>query len=204
MLSVAQALRQLFDYVSPPGEEIVNLADAVGRVLVKPAVAARDQPPFAASAMDGYAVHDADARAGAVLTVIGESAAGHRFDGTLERGQAVRISTGAPLPRAAGRVIIQEDVQRDGAQIILNSQIDDARYVRAAAADFAAGYSFAAPRLLQPGDLALLASMNAASLTVSRRPVVAFIATGDELVMPGDSPGADQIIASNSIGLMAL
>ncbi len=204
MLSVAEALQRIFDLVIPLDSENVALASAAGRVLLAPARASRDQPPFAASAMDGYALQNGDAVPGAVLEVIGISAAGHRFAGHVARGQTVRIFTGAPVPEGAERVIIQEDVSRDGAQITLAGTLDDASHIRPAGGDFKRGFELSAPRRLHPNDLALLASMNVATVTVSRRPVVALIATGDELVMPGEAPGVDQIIASNSFGLMAL
>ncbi|MGR3344901.1 MAG: molybdopterin molybdotransferase MoeA [Paracoccaceae bacterium] len=204
MLSVGAALSRIFDLVTPLESEKVALAQSAGRVLAESARADRDQPPFAASAMDGYAVQGRDVAPGAVLDVIGVAAAGHRFSGRVGRGQAVRISTGAPVPEGADRIVIQEDVSRNGEQITLASTLDDANYIRPAGGDFTAGTELSAPRRLQPSDLAMLAAMNAATVTVSRRPVVALIATGDELVMPGEAPGPDQIIASNSLGLMAL
>lgn len=204
MLSVGPALDRIFDLVTPLESECVALGDAAGRVLTKPARADRDQPPFAASAMDGYAVQHGDAAPGAVLEVIGQAAAGHRYSGSVGSGQAVRIFTGAPVPDGADRVIIQEDVHRDGARITLGDPLDAARHIRPAGSDFKRGTELSAPRRLRPSDLALLAAMNAAAVTVSRRPVVALIATGNELVVPGEPPGSDQIIASNSFGLMAL
>ena len=204
MISVDAALTRIFALTTPLDFETVALAEAAGRVLAKPVSASRDQPPFAASAMDGYALRAAEVAPGANFTVIGTAAAGHGFAGVLGAGQAARIFTGAPLPQGADWVIIQEDVQRDGDQISLNSDLDAGPYVRAAGADFRAGEALEAPRRLRPADLALLAAMNIAEVPVSRRPVVALIATGDELVMPGETPGADQIIASNCVGLAAM
>ena len=204
MLSVSAALGRIFDLVTPLEGEQVALAHCAGRVLAEPARADRDQPPFAASAMDGYAVRGCDVAPGAVLDVIGDAAAGHRFAGRVGRAQAVRVSTGAPVPEGADRIVIQEDVSRHGEQITLASTLNDANYIRPAGGDFTAGTELSAPRRLQPNDLAMLAAMNIATVTATRRPVVALIATGDELVMPGEAPGPDQIIASNSFGLMAL
>jgi molybdopterin molybdotransferase len=204
MISVAQALDALFALVSPLDVEDVPLREAHGRVLARSVAAQRSQPPFAASAMDGYAVAAAHAAPGARFTVIGESAAGHRFDGTVAAGQAVRIFTGAPLPAATHRVIIQEDADRSGDVITLKDNLDTNPYVRPAGNDFAAGSALDAPRLIGPNDIALMASMNIAAVPVTRKPVVAIIATGDELVQPGEAPGPDQIIASNSYGLAAL
>lgn len=204
MISTTQALAHLFDLVEPLTIETVELRAACGRVMAQDAVAERDQPPFAASAMDGYAVQDADAMSGQVLRVIGEAAAGHGFTGVVKRGEAVRIFTGAPLPQGANRVVIQEDVTRSGDQITLGETLDAADYVRPSGADFKVGDRITAPRTLRPSDVALLAAMNIAQVPVRTKPVVAIIATGDELVQPGEMPSADQIIASNSYGLEAL
>ncbi|NNE88633.1 MAG: molybdopterin molybdotransferase MoeA, partial [Silicimonas sp.] len=202
MISVDAALVHVFDLVTPLPTEIVPLRHAAGRVLAKPVVAKRSQPPFRASVMDGYAVRDADLPG--PLTVIGEAAAGHGFDGTISQGQTLRIFTGAPMPEGADRVIIQEDVARDGDQIRLNEGADTKIYVREIGADFKVGATLAAPRRLTPADVALIAAMNVAEVTVARRPRVALLATGDELVMPGETPSPDQIIASNTFGLAAM
>jgi molybdopterin molybdotransferase len=204
MITVEEALAKSFALISPLPSETVPLGDAAGRVLTESVSAKRDQPPFASSAMDGYAVQGEAAKPGAEFKVIGESAAGHRYDGNVNAGQAVRIFTGAPVPEGADRVIIQEDVRREAETITLNDNLDTADYIRKSGADFRVGDEISAPRLLNPNDLALLASMNIAQVPVSRRPTVAIIATGDELVMPGENPNPDQIIASNSFGLAAL
>lgn len=202
MIPVSQALDILFSLVSPVEIEHVPLTRAAGRTLIRPVTSTRAQPPFPASAMDGYAV--VKAGLGDTLTVIGESAAGHRFDGTLAKSQAVRIFTGAPVPEGAGRVVIQEDVARDGAQITVNAPQSGATHIRPAGNDFDTGAELSAPRVLTPNDIALLAAMNIARVPVSRRPSVALIATGDELVAPGEAAGPDQITASNTYGLYAL
>lgn len=205
MIAVEQALAHLFTLVGSLGTEQVPLAQASGRTLARDVGANRDQPPFAAAAMDGYALRSADTRPGAVLTVIGEAAAGHGFAGTVDPGQAVRIFTGAPMPRGADRVIMQEDVTRADTGITLGAAPDEKDHVRPAGGDFRAGQTpLAAPRRLAAADIALLAAMNVAVVPVIRRPVVALISTGDELVMPGEAPGPDQIIASNGFGLKAL
>ena len=204
MISVDEALAQVFALCAPLPCEEVPLAQAAGRVMRAPAVAGGDQPPFAAAAMDGYALAG-PAAAGDRLSVTGEAGAGHGFAGTVAPGQALRIFTGAPLPDGADRIVIQEDVTRDGDQITLNEPADEAgRHIRPAGADFRNGDRLSAPRRLRPVDLALLAAMNLGTVPVSRRPVVAIIATGDELVMPGEAPGADQIIASNSFAIKAM
>jgi molybdopterin molybdotransferase len=205
MISVPAALEHLFVLAAPLGVEEVALTEANGRVLARPVEARRSQPPFAASAMDGYAVRHADATVGAVLSVVGESAAGRRFDGAVGPGQAVRIFTGAPVPEGADLIVIQEDTRRDGAQVtVTDAQPGPGSNIRKAGSDFAAGALLTGPRRLGPSDIALLAAMNIARVTVTLRPVVAIIATGDELVQPGEAPGPDQIIASNSYGLHAL
>jgi molybdopterin molybdotransferase len=201
MISVEEALAHVFSLISPLPTEEVELPHLAGRVLRAPVAAQRDQPPFPASAMDGYAVasHDADS-----YRVIGEAAAGHAFAGHVSPGEAVRIFTGAPIPQGADRVIIQEDVSRDGDRITLTQPLETSLHIRAQGTDFKAGDQISAPRRLRPAELALLAAMNCPRATVSRRPNVAIIATGDELVMPGEEPRADQIIASNAFALKAI
>ena len=204
MITVPEALAHLFALAKPLEAEVVPLAQANGRVLAAPVAARRDQPPFSSSAMDGYAVINAEVTEGATFEVIGESAAGHGFDGKVETGQAVRIFTGAPVPEGADRIVIQEDVTRDGDIITLGNSLDQAPYIRAKGSDFKDGQTIDALHLLRPTDIALMAAMNIAEVPVTRRPRVAIMSTGDELVMPGDAPGPDQIIASNSFGLQAM
>ena len=198
MITVAEALTKCLALTRALEVEDVPLAAAGGRVLAAPVTAPRDQPPFAAAAMDGYALRQADAVPGATLTVVGTAPAGRAWDGRLSTGQAVRIFTGAPIPTGADRVARHED------QITLNHTLDPGHHIRAAGADFRAGARITALRRLGPADLALAAAMNAATLRVTRRPDVALIATGDELVRPGQTPRPDQIIASNTYGLKAL
>ncbi len=202
MITVEDALSRCLDLVTPLPTEPVALRHAAGRMMAVPATAGRDQPPFAASAMDGYAV-DGDAAPGTRFRVVGEAGAGHAFAGTLGPGQALRIFTGAPIPAGATRVIIQEDVDRQGDEITVKSGADTATHIRPMGQDFKAGDALG-PRLLRPNDLALLAAMNLATVSCTRRPVVAIIATGDELVMPGEQPRPDQVIASNSFAIAAL
>ncbi len=204
MITVDEALAKITALFAPLPIEYVPLRRAAGRILATDVAATRNQPPFAASSMDGYAVMENDVAPGAEFAVIGESAAGLGFDGTVGAGQAVRIFTGAPVPKGADRVIIQEDVSRVENVITLGQIFDNSRYIRPAGDDFSIGETMQAPRLLTPADVALLASMNIAEIPVRRRPIVALVATGDELVMPGEVPGPDQIIASNNFGLAAL
>ncbi len=205
MISVTQALSDLFALVKPLETETVPLALANGRVLATPLQARRDQPPFAASAMDGYGISDtAPPAQGRQFTLIGEAAAGHRFDGQVGPGEMVRIFTGAPVPQGVQRVILQEDCTADGPTITISGQPGDGANIRPAGGDFVTGQGIEPGRRLAPADIALLAAMNHADIPVIRKPIVALISTGDELVMPGEPPSPDQIIASNTFGLKAL
>lgn len=203
MISVEDALRRCLALTAACSTESVPLRHACGRVLASPVAARLTQPPFDASAMDGYALGQL-AAAGAQFVVIGEAGAGHGFAGTLGPDQATRIFTGAPLPAGATSVALQEDVTVSGNTITLNASSAAGDNIRPRGQDFAEGQLLAAPRRLRPNDLALLAAMNIAQIPVTRRPVVAIMATGDELVMPGEEPRADQIVASNNFAIAAM
>ena len=174
MISVEEALAHCLALATPLSSETVSLSKAHLRWMTLPAVATRDQPPFPASAMDGYAVQG-DPGPDDNFLVIGEAGAGHAFSGQVGPGMAVRIFTGAPVPSGATRVIIQEDVVRIGDRIILKEGIDAGLHIRPLGQDFRAGDNLP-PRRLRPNDLALLAAMNIPVVTVSRKPVVALIA----------------------------
>lgn len=204
MIAVDEARAQLLALARPLPTEEVPLTEAAGRVLAAEVTATRDQPPFAASSMDGYAIKAPEAEEHVQLKVIGEAAAGHRFEGRVGAGQAVRIFTGAPIPEGADFVVIQEDVTRQGDVITITDAPGPKDNIRPAGGDFTHGTPLTAPRVLGPQDIALLASMNIARVPVVRKPVIALISTGDELVFPGESPGPDQIIASNTFGLKAM
>ncbi|TMV08711.1 molybdopterin molybdotransferase MoeA [Ruegeria sediminis] len=204
MITVEEARALLFDLVRVLPSEDVPLTEAAGRVLARDVAATRDQPPFAASSMDGYAVKAAEVEMHAMFKVIGEAAAGHGFDGSVGAGQAVRIFTGAPVPDGADFVVIQEDVERRGNLITVKDDPGTKTNIRPAGVDFTKGTTIEAPRLLRAEDVALMAAMNIASVPVTRIPDIALISTGDELVMPGEDPGPNQIIASNTFGLKAL
>lgn len=204
MISVQAARAACLALVQPLPPETVSLETAGGRVLASDVIAQRDQPPFAAAAMDGYAMRLADRAPGAQLQVVGEAPAGRAWQGRVGPGQAVRIFTGAPLPEGADCVVIQEDVTRMQDRITLGAMLERGDNIRPAGGDFRAGDRLAAPRRLTPADIALCAAMNAPRLAVARRPEVALIATGDELVSPGEAPRPDQIITSNSYGLKAM
>lgn len=204
MIPVEEALSAVLALVDPLDVEQVPLRAAAGRVLGQDVTATRTQPPFAASSMDGYALRRAEVEPDAMFKVVGEAAAGHSFTGQLRAGQAVRIFTGAPVPDGADFIVIQEDVTRRGDLITLGHDIGDKDNIRPAGGDFKAGDTVDAPLQLRPADIALLAAMNIADVPVTRKPKVALIATGDELVQPGEIPNPDQIVASNSYGLAAM
>lgn len=205
MISVREALDHILALSDALPSEDIALQYAQGRVLAQTVTANRDQPPFAAAAMDGYAIRATDLAAGAqTWQVIGESAAGHPFSSPVAAGQATRIFTGAPLPQGTDHVLIQENVCAKYGQITLIDGPNDAAHRRPAGSDFTKGHQLRAPRRLSAQDIALLAAMNVPRPNVTRRPKVALIATGDELVQPGDAPRDDQIIASNSYGLAAM
>jgi molybdopterin molybdotransferase len=207
MITVEEALaRVLASAGSPLGEEKLALEAAYGRVLARDIKALRTQPPFANSAMDGYALRAADtAHAPLTLTVIGESAAGRAFKGALGQGEAVRIFTGAPMPEGADSIVIQEDVRREGERISLEAAAPAGDNLREAGMDFRAGEALvAAGRRLTPRDVALAAAANHTHLPVLRRARVAILATGDELVPPGGTLGPAQIVASNNYAVAGL
>ena len=204
MISVEAARAALFDLVAPLQTETVPLRNAHGRVLRESLAASHNQPPFDASAMDGYALKSIELEQDALFKVVGEAAAGHGWSGTLRPGQAVRIFTGAPVPEGADTVVIQEHVSRNG-DLITITDPGGAGNIRPLGGDFKIGSTLlAAPRRLGPADVALLAAMNIASVPVTRVPDIALISTGDELVMPGNPLGEDQIVVSNTFGLAAL
>ncbi|MEM9642864.1 MAG: gephyrin-like molybdotransferase Glp [Pseudomonadota bacterium] len=203
MKSVAEAQQLLLAPIGPTASEDVPISQALGRVLAEPLQARRTQPPFAASAMDGYAVRRADALPGRTLEIIGEAPAGHAFDGSVGPGQAVRIFTGAPVPDGADDILIQEDAIRTQGRIEVAEGRDTASYIRPAGQDFTANMAFPDHGPLRPSDIALLAAMGHRTLPVRRQPTVALIATGDELVLPGEPCRSDQIVSSNSYGLAA-
>jgi molybdopterin molybdotransferase len=205
-LSVDEALARILADVGPLESEFAPIAVAHGRTLAAPLAAKRTQPPFDASAMDGYAVRAADiAKLPVKLTVIGTSAAGRRFKGGVGSGQAVRIFTGAPVPEGADAIIIQENSRRIGDQVELTEIHVDPDHIRRRGMDFAEGQTiFEANRRLNARDVTLAAAMGHAEVSVRRRPKVAILATGDELVFPGVAPGEDQIVCSNPYGLAAM
>jgi molybdopterin molybdotransferase len=204
LISVDEALERILAAVPPPTSEVVSLERAAGRVLAAPVKAAHTQPPFDGSAMDGYAVRAQDVRPGRALRLIGTSQAGQRFAGMVGEGQCVRIFTGAPMPIGTDAVIMQEEATVDGNAITFAHAVPPGINVRLAGYDFRRGEDLLPTGLLlTPFALTLIASANQPRVTVTKRPRIAMLATGDELVNPGSQLGPDQIVASNSWGLSA-
>jgi len=208
LVPVSEAKSRLLGKANPIEEiETVSLGDANGRVLVTDLVARLTQPPFHASAMDGYALNASDAPTiGAELAVIGSAAAGHAFEGALGKAEAVRIFTGAPLPEGADSILIQEDAEKlEGDRIRTKFEVVKGRHVRPRGQDFTEGETVVpAGTLIDFSHLTVAAAMNHPTVQVYRRPRVAILATGDELLPPGRVPGPAQIIASNTFGVAAL
>lgn len=206
-LSVAEAkARILADVPADRPVEMVPLSEALGRTLARDLLAKRTQPPHSVSAMDGYAVRAADlARLPIRLKQIGESAAGHGFAGRLGAMEAVRIFTGAPIPEGADAILVQENARSEGGAVEPLQGVASGQYIRAAGLDFFEGSALLhAGTRLGPSAIALAAAMNHAELPLARRPRVAILASGDELVLPGAEIGPNQIVASNAFAIAAL
>ncbi len=205
MIPVDEALERIIARLPDLGTETVPLGNANGRVLAKPLTSSHNQPPFDSSAMDGYAVRAGEVFPGKPLKLAGTSQAGTRFVGMMGYGQCVRIFTGAPMPIGADAVVMQEDATANGNQIGFARTIKPGTNVRKMGFDFRRGAELLpAGTVVTPQMLSLAAGANQPSLTVTRRPRIAILATGDELVPPGTSLGPDQIVASNTFGLTAL
>jgi molybdopterin molybdotransferase len=206
LLPVDHAIARIVADVVPLDAEAVTLDQAGGRTLATPLAARRTQPPFAASAMDGYAVRADDVAAPPTrLRVVGMSAAGVGYRNAIRAGEAVRIFTGAPVPDGADAILIQEDAETpEPDTVIARVAPPRGRYIRPAGLDFREGdVLLTAGRDLGPRELALAAAMGHASVPARRKPKVAIISTGDELVPPGTSPTADQIVAASAPGIAA-
>ena len=205
LLPVEDARAEILAGISLLESERINLAAAHGRVLAEDLASRITQPPKPVSAMDGYAVRSADVtHAPVTLRMIGVSAAGTSFDGCIGPGETVRIFTGAAVPAGGDAIVIQEDTEVDGDQIILHEAATSGRYVRPRGLDFEKGQVLLkSGTTLNSRHVALAAGMNVPWINVRRQPRVAILSTGNELVLPGETIGEDQIISSNSIGMAA-
>ena len=204
MISVDEALSRLTGAMPGMPDEQLALADALGRVLAEDVVARRTQPPMAVSAMDGYAVRAEDVQElPATLEVIGAAPAGEAYPDTLRPGQAVRIFTGGPVPDGADAIVIQENTTAEANTVtVIEGTTTAGRYVRPAGLDFKEGQTLlSAGRALTARDIGLAAAMNVPWLKVRRKPLIALLATGDEIVMPGEPIGPHQIVSSNGLAL---
>ena len=206
LMAVAEALARVLEHAGPLGVETAPLLEAHGRVLADDLKALRSQPPATVSAMDGYALRAADvARVPVTLKVIGEVPAGHPLEVCVGSGETARIFTGGVLPSGADTVVIQENTTRDGDSVVVTSAVEEGRNIRPEGLDFKRGATLLGRgRRLTDRDLALAAAMNHLTVPVHRRPKVAVLATGDELVAPGGDPGIGEIVCSNGFATLAL
>ena len=206
LLPVADARQRILDAVPTMPAEQISVAYGLGRTLAEDLVSRRSQPPMPVSAMDGYAVRAEDITAlPAELKIIGYAPAGHGFDGNVRKGEAVRIFTGAPVPEGADTIVIQENTHlQDETVRVIDGDTTKGRFVRPAGLDFAKGEALIpAGKTLSARDVGLAAAMNLPWLKVRRKPRISILATGDEIVMPGDPIGPDQIVSSNALALSA-
>lgn len=205
LLPVDEALSRVLANAPKTAHVDLPLLEADGHTLAKDIQSTRSQPPFAASSMDGYAVRHEELALNKDIDIIGEAAAGHRFEGSLKIGSAVRIFTGAPMPNGADTILIQENAERVGDTMRPKAIPTKGAYVRPAGMDFhEAEELLKAGTLLDFRSISLAAAMNHPTLPVHKKPLVGIISNGDELVLPGDKPNEDQIIASNAFGLASL
>jgi molybdopterin molybdotransferase len=206
LLPVDDALSRILKGVKPLAAESVRLLQAHGRVLAKPVRATRDQPPFDASAMDGYALRQQDiATLPVTLLLAGTSAAGHAFRGSVRKGEAIRILTGAPVPKGADTIVIQENTRVSEGAVAISEPTMPGKNIRKRGLDFAKGDTLLEHSItINARDIGLAAAGNAPLISVRKKPHVVLFTTGDELVQPGQRPRADQIVSSNSSALEAM
>ena len=206
MLAVDDALKNVLLGIKQLDYEQISITQAQDRVLAEDLISRLTQPPSAVSAMDGYAVLADDLETiPTTLTQVGESAAGRSFFGKIQAGQTVRIFTGAAIPEGANAIVIQEDTEKLGKKIIIKEAVPIGKYIRPAGLDFKIGQTLLKTGIrLNSRNIALAAAMNIPWLKVTRKPRIAILSTGNELVLPGEAIGSDQIISSNSLGLAAM
>ena len=204
MISTNLALTHLLNLAVVQNTEVVPLEECCNRVLANNLVASHNQPPFDCSAMDGYALNIDDKVADYVLRIVGESAAGQKHEGIVNLGETVRIFTGAPMPLGTNCVVIQEDVILRNKNIVLKKTIGKSHFVRAEGLDFIQGYTVRAPIHINPSMVSLIAAMNFNKVEVYQKPKIAILATGSELVPPGNKVPPNKIVSSNAYGLAAM
>ncbi|HEY5337353.1 MAG TPA: gephyrin-like molybdotransferase Glp [Rhizomicrobium sp.] len=206
MIPVDEATARIVAAFAPTQAETVSIADAVGRVLAQDMTAKLDQPPAPVSAMDGYAVRARDiAHVPAKLHIIGTSPAGHPFMGKVNAGEAVRIFTGGVVPDGADAIVIQENTESTGDHVNIKVSSKAGQHVRPKGLDFKSDEVLAdAGKRLNARDVSLLAAADIARVAVRRKPVIAFVATGDELSRPGEPRKPGGIVASSGYGLSAI
>jgi molybdopterin molybdotransferase len=205
MISVDEAVARITRAFAPLAAESVPIAEAAGRVLAEDAIARMDQPPAPMSAMDGYAVRHSDAKVGAELSIVGESPAGRPHQGRVSSGETVRIFTGGVVPEGSDAVVIQEDTERAGNRIRIKEAPRPSENVRPRGLDFRSGEVLRSKgRRLSARDVALLAAGDLDNVSVTRKPCVAIVATGDELSRPGEPRNDGGIVASSTYALQAM
>ena len=203
LISVDEALRLIANSCVVTSSEQIDLMKAGARVLAEDITARRNQPPFRASAMDGFALR-ADQTPGR-FEIIGQAAAGHRFNGQLSDSQAVRIHTGAPVPEGADAIAPIEITKETANRVEVLEKITRGKYIRPRGLDFSEGdVLLKAGQKLTPARLGLAASMDVPIVPVRKKPIIALLASGDELARPGDSRDEDKIVSANSFGLAEL
>ncbi len=203
MLSVEEARARVLSAFSPLQAEQIGLTESLGRVLAEDVRSRRTQPPVAVSAMDGYAVRFEDvANPPVTLDMVGHAPAGGEHDEALAAEQCVRIFTGGPVPAGANAIVIQEDTDADGDKVTIKVSVPEAHYIRPAGLDFEENeIGLVAGQVMTARDVGLAGAMNVPWLMVRRKPRIAVLATGDEIAMPGDPLGPNQIVSSNSLAL---
>ncbi|MDC0986806.1 molybdopterin molybdotransferase MoeA [Alphaproteobacteria bacterium] len=206
MLSVKEARTRILAAITPMPAEQIGLSNGLGRVLAEDIASRRTQPPTAVSAMDGYAVRAQDVSTVPVtLKISGHAPAGGSHDDVLGAGEAVRIFTGGPVPVGADAIVIQENTNSDGITVTVKESSPAGHYIRPAGLDFRTGdVILRAGDALTARNVGMAAAMNTPWLSVHRKPRIAILATGNEIVMPGDPIGPNQIVSSNSLALAAM
>ena len=203
MISVDEAIKSILSDLPTTSTETISIFNAVGRVLAEKVISKINQPPFSSSAMDGYAIPDKMPQVGSNYKVIGEVSAGTTFNKSIGEDETVRIFTGAPIPKGTEKVIIQENIKRSGETVKIISNDNSNNYIRPQGCDYQSGTSIEPNSILDAPTLALIASMNISDVTVYKKPTVAIITTGNELIMPGEKLKKGKIVSSNSIGVSA-